>query len=552
MLLALCPAACRLLDGSQATEVLFTPPAEVQALITRAHALFGEDEFAQACALYQQAIDIHASAYQAHQGLILSAQARGGLAELEARYHRQVKLHPREPGWHFGLALVAWLRQEQSQAVSACIEAEKLDYRSPEVAFLKGTIMLYHRHSRAVGAAEEQFRRVIELDPTFARAYFNLALLAQERHGDKKRAAQLASQALAHFGSHQKLEKLSAHVFLGRLYEEAERLEEACQQYQEAKDIDMMKAYGQVDVGRLEVSLGKCEREDVNRERALALAEMGWDSPVGLEILRDMKAEEDKLLDYTNLLPGADAPSYATLTGEVGLPEPVESSAVPQTLAKHLSPLNIVVRLVETDLDGDGHEETVLVEARQFKIGERFLLMKPVLHIFSSEGNSLLDCALGYEHFWDLAIRDLNADGIKELVATGIEGANKFSLNVITKFDTTFAPVFGISTSCWSPLSGMLVCDLEDDDKYEVVCVGGTDEWIDVYGWEGDGFVKKNASYPQFYTWYVKKMEADYNAWRRQDLDVARHLAEAKAILAGQAKKSGESDAEDSPAAQAP
>lgn len=528
-IICLCPVGCLSVSGGKIVSPQ-PPSPQVKELVSQAHALLAEDQFQQASKLYLEALRQHPNLYEVHQALVASEDARGRLTELEGYYRSRIARDPGQPGWHFGLALACWLNKKRSQAVRAFAKADRLDPHSVEITLLRGTIFLFR--GRAFNAARQQFRRTTEQDPEFAPGYFNLAVLALELDENKNEAEALALKALSCFKPHQKLEKLSTHMFLGRLYESQDRLEDALIQYQEAKAIDVGITYAWVDLGKL--LLQRDKPDEAKQEREAALEEIGWGSPGGLRIIRNMEAEAGRLLDYTHLLPGDDLKQYAALLDHVGYPRPLESIAVPTEFYTHLSPFNTVVTMIEVDLDGDGSEESVVVEATQARYKQTldFVLSQPVLHIFSVEASPLLACKLGHEHFWDLAVLDLNADGKKELIATGIKGSNELCLNVIAKIGQSFGTVLATSTSCWSERAGFLICDLEDDGNYEIVAIGGTDHWIDVYGWEAGGFARKNAQYPQFYTWYVKEMESERNAWRRQSQPVAAHLKEAREILA--------------------
>ena len=530
-ILCVCLAGCGALQSSRKIAPTEPPPPEVQELVSQAHALLTQDRFREASKLYLEALSHYPDFYEAHQALVGCEDARGGLNQLENYYRDRIAREPAAAGWHFGLALASWLNRKPSQAVRAFVKADQLDPHAAEITLLRGIIFLYQ--GQAFNAAREQFRRATELEPEFASGYFNLAVLALEVDRDKEEAEASGLKALSCFKPHQKVEKLKAHMFLGRLYEDEGRLDDALEQYQQAKVIDIGLTYAQVDLGKLLLEMGKPDQ--AKQERQAALEELGWGSPGGLRVIRNTKAEAGRLLDYTHLLPGDDVKQYASLLSYLGRPRPVGSVRVPARFSPHLSPLNTVVTLLEADLDADGIDETVVLEATQSRyIGTLdFVLSQPVLHIFSADTNHLLACKLGHEHFWGLGLLDLNADGGKELIATGIKGPNELCLNVIARVGEGFGTVLALGTSCWSERAGFLVCDLEDDRTYEIVVIGGMDHWIDVYGWEGDGFEKKNTSFPEFYTWYVKQMEHERNAWRGKTEPVAAHLKEARQILAG-------------------
>jgi len=133
---------------------------------------------------------------------------------------------------------------------------------------------------------------------------------------------------------------------------------------------------------------------------------------------------------------------------------------------------------------------------------------------------------------------DFNADGKKEIVFGAFTSPNVFNVIVMTHHGRRYLNTYAQTVQCSASPCGVLIDDLDDDGKLELMSVSGEDLWVTVMRWTEDGtFTDASADFPDFYRDYLKQ----YEGVKREDIGrwpvIIEHLAKARELLKGAVKK---------------
>ena len=120
------------------------------------------------------------------------------------------------------------------------------------------------RAAQALDAAAAEYRRALELEPRMAVAQLHLGWIHIVQR-DARRARDELTAALA--GAPDDRVRYLAHLFLGRLAEQQNRLDEAAREYEATRQLGPAHQTPYVALSRIEAALGRIERaRDLARE----------------------------------------------------------------------------------------------------------------------------------------------------------------------------------------------------------------------------------------------------------------------------------------------
>lgn len=495
------------------------------------------DEAAQ---LYRQRILVNPNDLDAHDGLTNSVAKQGKLRETVTWYERQLDTNLSSPGWCYGGARAMFQAGDRPQASALCYEALSKNRGLGRVYFLLG---LWYS-TQAVPdykTASNSFQKAIQYEPAYGPSYYHLAKIEATVRGNRTQAKSLVSTGLPLMKPVQKDVKFLSYVLLGGLLVADKEYESALKQFEQARELEGDRVYEFVDIGRLYQLWGK--PEEAVREWKDVQKRFGLASPTGLLAYRSMRCAQSKVaVEYGNFLPGGSEQDYEVLVSHLLKPRQTPPVTVPTTIAKLLNEIKTPVQLVETDLDGDGKVELVVVEARQVWEADvkGYYLANAVLYIFTPKGGMLGFCDLRLDHFWDFRLVDFNGDGKKEIAFVAFNNPNVLNLVVMTHQERRYLSTFVEPVECTTGACGVLIDDLDADGKLEILSVSGVDLWVKVMRWNDAGtFSDANADFPEFFRDYVKR----YEKFPPEELErwpiVKQHLEKARQLSAGATKKPG-------------
>src|SRR5882724_6434642 len=153
---------------------------------------------------------------------------KGDAAKAVTTYSRAVGLAPESLNAHLNLANAYLLADENERAIEQCQQALKLDHDSGAAYYLLG---LAYLHTNQPEQAVQAFQQSQRIDPAVTALNFQLGL-AQERLGHVDEAIGTFETMLQFEPAHP-----SAHYQLSRLYQQANRPEDAAREMQKHQQV---------------------------------------------------------------------------------------------------------------------------------------------------------------------------------------------------------------------------------------------------------------------------------------------------------------------------
>ena len=505
------------------------PPVEPVVGSKDADDAFVAGKYAEAYTLYQQRALRNAFDLDAHDGISSSAAKMGRVKDAVAWYEKMPSGHP---GWCYGAARAMLTDGDEKQASALLYRALDLNKGLGRAYFLLG--LMYTTQARPdFPTAMNAFDRATRLDPKYGPSYYQLARLEAGFRGRIGEAKGLLAKALLYLTPVQNELRVQAHVLLGGLLSGERNYDEALMQLEAARTLAGDAIYEQVNIGRVYELKG--DREGALREWNAVRTRFGLATPIGLDAFRCIRRIVSKAsVDFSDFIPRGTPAQYLLLVTNLVRPRPPETVAVPAIIAKLLDDLKVPVRLFETDLDGDGKVELVVVEARSLWDADSkgYYAGKPVLHVYTPKGGQLGYFDSQMDVFWDARVVDFNGDNKKEIVFAGFTPPNVLNLSIMTHQGRRLLSTYAQTVTCVASPSGALVDDLDGDGKLELMTVDGSDLWVTVRRWNDAGtFTDASAEFPAFFEAYVKK----YERLKPAELDafpiVRQHLRDAHALL---------------------
>ena len=509
-------------------------PKPVAMAVKQADELYLAGSYVQAYDAYRRRLLVDGNDLDAHDGLTRSAVKLRKVKETVQWYERNLDLHSLSPAWCYGAARAMLQAGDLEQAGTLALRATRLDQRIGRAYFLLG-LKYYNQAVPRYKIAANAFAQAIQYDRKYGPSYYHLAKLEAIVRGNRAQAKALVSQGLTHLRDVETETKFLSHVLLGGLLSGEKDYDGAMKQFEQAKEIGGDRVYQHVNMGRLYELMGKPELavkewQDVQKRFGLA-------RPEGLLAYRWIRRVKSKVaVDYGNFLPGGTERDYEVLVSHLLKPRETAPELVPPAIANHLSAIKIPVRLIETDLNGDGKVELTVVEVRQKWDADvrRYYLANPTLYVFTPKAGILGSYDSRFEHFWDVQVVDFNADGKKEIISAAFNKPNVLNIGVMVQKGRRFLNTYAQTIECTTGACGVLVDDLDGDGKLEIMSVSGVDLWVTVFRWTEDGtFSDASAEFPTFYRDYVKQ----YEKLKVEQLErypvVKQHLQKARELAAG-------------------
>ena len=492
--------------------------------------------FAEAYALYQGRALRNPMDLDAQDGITLSAVAMGKLKEAVAWYQN---LPSSNAGWCYGAARAVLSEGDRKQASALLFRAVDIDKKLGRAYFLLG--LLYS--TQAVPdfpTAINAFNRAIALEPKFGPSYYQLARLEAGFSGRPDEARGLLARALLYMTPAQRDVRVQTHVLLGGLLSGRREYPAALQQFEAARALIGDAVYEQVNIGRVHELMG--DPEAAVREWNAVRRRFGLASPLGLQAYRSIRRVRSRTaVDWSDFLPGAAPKQYEMLVMNMTRPRAPETVAVPVNIARLLDDVKVPVRCAETDFDGDGKVELLVVEVKALFDPDLkgYSPSKPTLHVFTPKGGALGYYDSQFDYFWDAATVDFDGDGRKEVVLAGFSMPNVLNFVVMThQQGRRMLNTYAQTVACVAAPCGALIDDLDGDGKVEILTVEGGDLWVTVRRWDPAGtFTDACADFPEFYQDYVRQYERLKPEEMMQFPVVQRHMRDAHTILLLSAKR---------------
>jgi predicted O-linked N-acetylglucosamine transferase (SPINDLY family) len=238
------------------------PISPAAALFARARAIHSSGGFADAEALYREALaadPVHAESLHL-LGVLLCQTGRAGAAV--ALIARAVALAPREPAYHgnLGNALRGAGRLEEAIAAHRRAIALKPDFADAH-SNLGNALKDMGDRAGAIGS----YRRALAINPEYFDAFLNLALALRE-NGDFEAAVAAARRALA-----LRPDSEGARLHLGAALADAGRRDEAIDILREAARRDPGSAAAHFHLGNVLNDLGRFEEAEESFSKTVAI-----------------------------------------------------------------------------------------------------------------------------------------------------------------------------------------------------------------------------------------------------------------------------------------
>jgi tetratricopeptide (TPR) repeat protein len=145
-----------------------------QDLIGKANEAFGAKKFAEAAALYEDALRAEPKNSTALVGLGYSRQREGKLDEAEAALKKCLTLDPQNDQAAFHLGVTHFKQQRWNDAMA---DFEKSLEKHPQNASARHYLGIISTKLNFMERAEREFKTALAIEPSYGEANFNLAVL---------------------------------------------------------------------------------------------------------------------------------------------------------------------------------------------------------------------------------------------------------------------------------------------------------------------------------------------------------------------------------------
>jgi S1-C subfamily serine protease len=183
----------------------FALPADLGAALLdsidrerRAYELFNqavlEARIDEKIRLYERVIEIDPRRYEAEYNLALVLENTGHVEEAERRYRATLDLRPDYTPASLNLGALLYAQKRYDEAIAVAREALARDAGSVAV---RNNLAEAYRAAGDRASARREFETALKEDPDYAPAHYGLALVYDDEHGDRRRAAEHYRRYLA-------------------------------------------------------------------------------------------------------------------------------------------------------------------------------------------------------------------------------------------------------------------------------------------------------------------------------------------------------------------
>ena len=268
--------------------ILREDPDILEAYNIKGNLLTKQDRREEAITAYQEAISRDPEYKPALFGLAVTYKELGRIADAEAGYRHILELDPRDNRANFSLARIHADRTEFREALD--ILSGAVDVGS-EQAGLHNLMAECYLGLKELDPAEAEVRRTLELNPEFPTAYFNLALIYEER-GDPRAAVEAYEKEIEvaprDYKAHFNVAKL--HGSSGRPLKMKEHLEKTI-------ELNDQFAIGHFYLAKYHLDVGELERAHELATQGVALGPEPRMAPLGHFILADVYSRQGRTAD---------------------------------------------------------------------------------------------------------------------------------------------------------------------------------------------------------------------------------------------------------------
>lgn len=388
---------------------------------------------------------------------------------------------------------------------------------------------LFYLKSRIVPSARDYFEKTVTADPKYSEAHFFLAYLKDMQLNLKYRTRkgtveknekyrEEIKKIIEHLdkcsetASDDQIDlKIKSLVFAADILCDEKKNSEAIIRYEKAKNADPKKFHTLVDYGEVLSKMNEKEMAEVVWKERIKI--LGKGSEQGLSALRNIKMNKSKAIDFTNFLPHGKAVDYLSLVYNICKGNET---------------------LTETKYNFEHQNINYTLEVSYVPVKDKIqkitLNKKARLIVTNNQSKEvLINESLNVEHFQNHAfVKDIDNNGSLEVISGGFDSPNKLTVKIYQLSNDETKSV-EITADCTGPISGIFFCDLDDDDKMEILKVSGNDNWIEIFKYENNKLVSVDKQFKSYFEYYVEK----YGKMSKFDMPphIFVHLNKAKEIL---------------------
>jgi Trypsin-like peptidase domain/Tetratricopeptide repeat len=153
-----------------------------------------EPKIEEKLALYQRVLGLDPGRFEAHYNLGLILERTGKTAEAQAQYRETLRLRPSFTPAALNLGALLYGEKRYQDAIAVYRRALASDAQSEAV---RNNLAEAYRAAGDQADARREFEAVLDRNPNYAPAHYGLALLYDDPHGDRRRAAEHYRRYLA-------------------------------------------------------------------------------------------------------------------------------------------------------------------------------------------------------------------------------------------------------------------------------------------------------------------------------------------------------------------
>jgi predicted CXXCH cytochrome family protein len=238
------------------TQLQAHPDAAPEFSIELADAWLARGRPSDAIPLYQQAVRRKSDSLAGLIGLGDATEKASLLAAAADAFQRAARLYPGESAAWRKLGQVRAQQAQRTEALAALEKSTELDGEVPETHYALGT--LWSQPGGNLERAEASFREAIRLQPDYAPAHMNLAILLFRRMQNGEADYEFAYAIRARPGY------ALGHFNYGLMLASLQRVDDARAQFEATLDADPKYAEAHQELGKLEEQSGRLD--DAMRE----------------------------------------------------------------------------------------------------------------------------------------------------------------------------------------------------------------------------------------------------------------------------------------------